>query len=84
MASSSASQTPVEKYCIVCGQGSHRLDWQSRDNPSCDTHAPSEVQAALAKLGTTKPTSSQPTPAPAASKTPTPIGPSSNPPPAKP
>jgi len=69
--------TPVEKYCIVCGQGSHRLDWQSRDNPSCDQHSPSEVQAALAKL---KPSP----PAPATSKPPTPNGPPSNPPPAKP
>ena len=40
----------VEKFCIVCGQGSHRLDWQSRDNPTCDTHSPDEVKAAIARL----------------------------------
>ncbi len=48
----------VEKFCVVCGQGSHRLDWQSRDNPACDTHSTDEVKAALAKLS----------PAPAGSK----------------
>jgi len=54
----------VEKYCIVCGQGSHRLDWQSKDNPTCDTHTSTEIQAALAKL--------KPSPVPAASKPATP------------
>lgn len=62
-----AKMVPVEKFCIVCGQGSHRLDWQSRDNPSCDSHSPEEVKAALAKL--------KPSPAPAASGTKTPNGP---------
>ena len=40
----------VERFCIVCGQGSHRLDWQSNTAPACDTHSKEEVAAAKAKL----------------------------------
>ena len=45
-----ASTSLVEKTCVVCGLKSHRLDWQEKANPACDTHTPEEVKAALAKL----------------------------------
>jgi hypothetical protein len=38
------------KYCIVCGAGSHRDDWASKDAPFCDTHTKAEVDAALVKF----------------------------------
>lgn len=58
------------KKCVVCGLGSNRSDWASRDNPSCDSHSADEVKAALAKLGASaKPNGGQakPSPAPPAS-----------------
>lgn len=35
-------------FCKLCGQGSHRLDWQSfkeKGEAVCDTHTPEEVTA---------------------------------------
>src|SRR6267378_1411411 len=29
---------PGIKYCIVCGQGSHRTDWTNEPYPTCDNH----------------------------------------------
>ena len=37
----------VERYCVVCGMGSSRDDWQGVDNPACDNHSPEEVKAAM-------------------------------------
>lgn len=39
-----------QKYCIVCGFGSHRDDWASQDQPACDHHSQGEVDAAKARL----------------------------------
>jgi len=36
-----------ERYCVVCGMGSHRTDWANR-TPACDNHSKEEVAAALA------------------------------------
>ena len=44
-----------EKYCVVCGQGSHRTDWQDAEFPACDTHSKEQVATAIAKA-TAKPT----------------------------
>ena len=41
---------PVEVACIVCGQKSHRGDWQSHPSPACDTHTKDEVEKAKAAL----------------------------------
>jgi hypothetical protein len=30
----------VERFCEVCGLGSHRLDWQGQKHPKCDHHSP--------------------------------------------
>lgn len=38
----------LEKFCIVCGIGSHRLDWQDKAQPACDSHSAAEIQAAIA------------------------------------
>jgi hypothetical protein len=35
-----AAKVPVEKFCVVCGKGSHREDWQDTDSPQCDDHPP--------------------------------------------
>jgi hypothetical protein len=53
------------KSCIVCGQGSHRADWQGQQYPACDSHTKAEVQ-----LASQKPLSSVPS---QSSKTATPI-----------
>ena len=37
----------VERYCVVCGMGSSRDDWQGVANPACDNHTPEEVKAAV-------------------------------------
>jgi hypothetical protein len=37
----------VERFCVVCGQGSHRADWQDASAPACDSHSKDEVAAAL-------------------------------------
>ena len=39
---------PQTKFCIVCGTGSHRQDWQSKDNPACDSHSVEEIAKAVA------------------------------------
>lgn len=36
-------QTGDYKFCIVCGQGSHRLDWQSNFYPMCDSHTDEDI-----------------------------------------
>jgi hypothetical protein len=56
-----------EKICIVCGSGSHREDWQSKQYPACDSHSKEEVNAALAKLTPKQVVPSVPTPPPPAS-----------------
>jgi hypothetical protein len=49
------------KYCVVCGAGSHRLDWQSSTKPvACDTHTKEEVDTALAKLKASPPPAAPP------------------------
>jgi hypothetical protein len=53
------------KKCVVCGLGSSRADWASRDNPSCDGHTAEEVRAALAKLAPAKSSPAPPAPKPA-------------------
>lgn len=68
MATSAKLPQPVEKFCVVCGLGSHRVDWQSRDNPACDGHTQAEVAAAIQAKAPkpTKPVAAPtPTPAPA-------------------
>jgi hypothetical protein len=40
----------IEKYCVVCGQGSTRDDWQGKDVVACDNHSKADVDAAIAKL----------------------------------
>jgi hypothetical protein len=37
----------VEKACVVCGQKSHRVDWQNAQYPACDFHGKDEVQRAI-------------------------------------
>lgn len=46
-----APVVPKEKFCVVCGQGSHRLDWQDTASPVCDkgVHSDEELAAAKAK-----------------------------------
>lgn len=36
-------------YCIVCGQGSSRDDWQGKPNPACDSHTKQEIADAIKK-----------------------------------
>lgn len=45
--------TLVEKACIVCGQKSHRVDWQQAQFPACDSHSPTEVKEAIANVAAT-------------------------------
>lgn len=54
----------VERFCVVCGMGSHRTDWANR-TPACDQHSKEEVAAALAS----KTKSKASTPAPDAKST---------------
>jgi len=56
-----SAKAPAEKFCVVCGLGSHRADWQTRDNPACDSHSQEEVAAAIKAK-------SKPAPAPPAQK----------------
>lgn len=39
--------TVVEKRCVVCGTGSHRVDWQSVEFPACDSHSKDEIADAI-------------------------------------
>jgi hypothetical protein len=56
---------PLQKYCVVCGMGSHRADWQSKTGAvACDWHTKDEVSAALAKLNPTPPPAPAPPPKP--------------------
>jgi hypothetical protein len=48
------------RFCVVCGLGSHRLDWASKQYPSCDGHSAAEVKAAIAKLSPPAPAPAQP------------------------
>ena len=45
---------PVERSCVVCGQGSHRTDWikKSKDGKhvACDNHSDAEIEKAVAAL----------------------------------
>lgn len=34
-----------EVYCAICGQGSHRDDWQGKREVFCDTHTEDEIKA---------------------------------------
>lgn len=37
-----------EKFCVVCGAGSHRDDWAKQTGPvACDSHSKDEVAAAV-------------------------------------
>jgi hypothetical protein len=36
----------IERFCVVCGLGSHRTDWATK-TPACDNHSQAEVAAAL-------------------------------------
>lgn len=37
-----------EKFCVVCGAGSHRDDWAKQAGPvACDSHSKDEVAAAV-------------------------------------
>lgn len=40
------------KYCVVCGMGSHRLDWirKSGNYVACDRHSDAEMQKAISAL----------------------------------
>lgn len=53
----------VERKCVVCGQGSHRADWASKDYPACDNHTEDEVKAAIAALQPPSPPAVAPQPA---------------------
>ena len=53
-----------EAFCVVCGAGSHREDWQGVEYPACDSHSTAEVSAALAKLQAAKAVAQAPAPAP--------------------
>lgn len=72
MATSAKVPQLVERFCVVCGAGSHRLDWQSRDNPSCDSHTQAEVAAALQAK-------SKPSPAPVTKPATQPAAPTNGP-----
>jgi len=37
----------IAKRCVVCGSGSHRVDWQSIEYPACDSHTKDEVADAI-------------------------------------
>lgn len=37
------------KFCVVCGEGSNRDDWQGKAVVACDGHSKAEIQAALQK-----------------------------------
>ena len=47
----SPSEQPkvVERFCVVCGQGSHRSDWAASPSPACDSHSETEVREAVAR-----------------------------------
>jgi hypothetical protein len=40
---------PVERFCVVCGMGSHRTDWlkQKGDFVACDSHSDEEFAKAI-------------------------------------
>jgi hypothetical protein len=43
-----AVKKAIEKFCVVCGLGSHRTDWQDETKPpACDGHSKEEVAAAV-------------------------------------
>jgi hypothetical protein len=55
----------IEKKCVVCGAGSHRLDWQGLDFPSCEAHTPAEYKEAMAALHLAQANKQGPPPTPA-------------------
>jgi hypothetical protein len=60
----------VEKFCAVCGLGSHRADWQDKDVVACDGHSKNEVAKAVqASKAQSAPSVSTPSPAPAQTPT---------------
>lgn len=71
---------PKAVKCIVCGEESHRADWQGKAAPACDSHSAAEIAAKQPKPAAptpkslptlTKPAQSAaaaPTPAPAPKK----------------
>jgi hypothetical protein len=61
----------VEKFCVVCGLGSHRTDWQDKDVVACDGHSKDEVAKAVQASKTQTPAPSASTPSPAPAQTPT-------------
>lgn len=70
-----AAEAVKEKFCVVCGLGSHRKDWQDKDVVACDSHSKDEVTAAQKEAAKAQ------TPAPPASTPSTPTAPpTSNPP----
>jgi len=42
---------PVQRYCVVCGIGSHRTTWLKGlgNEVACDSHSPEEIKAAVEK-----------------------------------
>lgn len=44
----------VEKFCVVCGIGSHRIDWQDAAQPACDKHSEAEVAKAVSDAAVAK------------------------------
>jgi hypothetical protein len=47
-----AVKTPKVRFCVVCGNGSHREDWRNSKEGyvACDGHSTSEFEAAIAKV----------------------------------
>lgn len=43
-----SSKEVKEVACVVCGQKSHRLDWQGAKAPACDSHSKEEIAKATA------------------------------------
>lgn len=43
---------PVERHCVVCGIGSHKVKWGNTlgDHVACDSHTPAEVKKAVDKI----------------------------------
>lgn len=50
MATPSEILKPVERFCVVCGAGSHRSDWINKlgDYVACDSHSKQELADAVA------------------------------------
>lgn len=67
MPASTAKASEI-KYCVVCGNGSHRTDWinKSGNFVACDSHSKDEVAKAVAKASAPAQTAAKPTAIPPA------------------